>query len=71
MDQIIINGIAFRDIPSYCGYCPAYIRYNDKQGFCSWFDKQKWNYNNVPKRCAALFEKALAHGPGEYVITLK
>lgn len=69
--MIRINGIVFYEQPLTCGECKAIIiGRNDSKGFCSWFNKRKNRYDNVPKRCANLFEKAFAIG-GDLVITIK
>jgi len=67
--MITINGFLFREIPAYCGVCPGFLAgNNDKVGFCVLFEKRKPRYNNIPKRCNALFTKGFAIG-GDLVIT--
>lgn len=42
--SIVINGIRFHEIPSCCGYCPAFLsRKEDNRGFCIFFNKQNGN----------------------------
>lgn len=69
--MITINGKKFDDLPSFCGVCPALlIGGNDTRGMCTFFEKRKNRYDNVPIRCRELFVKGFALG-GDLVIVLK
>lgn len=70
-----INGTGpFYEIPPYCGACKFAINANTKQSggksWCSLFEKRKNFYDSPPKRCAEMFEKALAIG-GDVVLVSK
>ena len=64
-----INGLVFREIPVFCGHCPAYIKGDEHNGWCPWFALNKHHWDKVPARCQKLFDKAFAMGDGDYVIT--
>lgn len=66
-----INGLVFRDKPVFCGHCPAYIRWDEHNGWCPWFALHKHHWDKVPARCQKLFDKAFSMGDGDYVITAK
>jgi hypothetical protein len=69
--SITINDIKFNEMPLYCGICPAYLAGQmDKSGFCVFFEKKKYKYNNIPVRCKTLFLKGFKLG-GELVIVIK
>jgi hypothetical protein len=69
--MITINEISFKEIPEYCGICPAFLSdgRDYKMGFCSLFEKRKSKCINIPKRCKSLFVKGFNIG-GDLVIVL-
>lgn len=69
--SVTINGLNFHETPCSCGSCPALLAGRaDKGGFCTFFEIQKWKYNNVPSRCKKLFNKGFQIG-GNLVIVIK
>lgn len=70
--MITISGIRFRQKPTFCGVCPALIAgKNDKRGFCSLFDKQKGYYDDAPKRCVEIFDKAFMYPDGTELVVVE
>lgn len=70
--SITINGVQFKEKPYSCGSCPAFLAGSeDSGGFCIFFEKQKWRYNNVPSRCQKLFDKGFEVDGGDFVIVIK
>ena len=70
-----INGHGpFYEAPPYCGACKCAINANMRQSggrsYCTLFEKRKNFYDSPPKRCAEMFEKALAIG-GDVVLVNK
>lgn len=66
---ITINDIRFVENPTFCGVCPALIMgRNDKKGFCFLFDKNKGYYDDKPKRCRDLFDKAFTYPDGSRLV---
>ena len=70
-----INGHGpFYEAPPFCGACKCAINSNMNnaggKSWCALFDKKKNYYDSPPKRCAEMFEKALAIG-GDVVLVLK
>jgi len=69
--SITINGTIFKEVPCSCYACPWWAGgRDDKSGWCVTFQKRKWRYDNVPKRCRELFEKGFKIG-GDLVIIIK
>lgn len=73
--KVTINGKGpFYETPPYCGVCKCGInsdmRKSGGKTYCSLFDKRKNYYDSPPKRCAEMFEKALAIG-GDVVLVKK
>lgn len=69
MESITINGLIFKEIPAYCGVCPAYSSCTKNEGFCALFWKKKYACNNTPKRCLHLISKGFSIG-GDLVIVI-
>jgi len=67
--SVTINGLLFPEIPICCGFCPSWTGGDwDKKGWCVFFEKQKWRYNNIPLRCKTLFEKGFQIGGGLVIV---
>lgn len=70
-----INGYGpFYEAPSMCGVCKCSVNSDmhnaGGRSYCTLFDKRKNYYDSPPRRCAEMFEKALAIG-GDVVLVLK
>lgn len=59
----------FKEMPGYCGGCPAGLfgnpQYGGSRGFCSIWQKRKSYYDYPPKRCKQIIEKGLAQSEGK------
>lgn len=74
-ERTTINGYGpFYEAPLYCGCCKCGTNYNRRKAggktWCHLFEKIKNYYDSPPKRCAEMFEKALAIG-GDVVLVEK
>lgn len=72
--MVYINGTRFNSFPECCYVCPFFLDWGQHQqkGTCTLFHKQKSKYNNPPKRCQQLFDKAKTFPDGsDLVIVVK
>lgn len=70
-----INGKLFYDIPRMCGTCRFFLSFGKGDmgkdraaGICTLFNKRKSKYNNLPKRCQGMFDKAKTFPDGEELV---
>lgn len=74
--MVYINGNAVYDVPRFCGECTSYLSFGTQLGIgnaidlglCKLFDKQKRYWDNPPKRCKEIFEKAFTFPEGENLV---
>jgi hypothetical protein len=63
------TNVRFKEMPGYCGGCPAGIfgnpSYGSSKGQCYLFGKVKNYYDNPPKRCRNIIEKGLELSDGQ------